>query len=73
MSRYGISLGDVIGHAESLTSPYHHELYAPWRCQTHADWSQADMDRYRKLLAQHARRYEVPLGRRVDRIFPAKC
>jgi N-acetyl-anhydromuramyl-L-alanine amidase AmpD len=30
MSRYGISLGDVIGHSESLTSPYHHELYAPW-------------------------------------------
>src|SRR5690349_14250433 len=37
MGRYGISLGDVIGHAESLASPYHRELYPAWRCQTHAD------------------------------------
>ena len=29
MSRFHISLGDVIGHAESLGSPYHHELYVP--------------------------------------------
>ncbi len=26
MSKFHISLGDVIGHNESLTSPYHHEL-----------------------------------------------
>ena len=51
MSRFRISLGDVIGHNESLTSPYHRELYAPWRCQTHGDWTRADMDRYRALLA----------------------
>jgi N-acetylmuramoyl-L-alanine amidase-like protein len=68
MSRYGISLGDVIGHSESVTSPYHRELYAPWRCQTHADWSRADMDRYRALLAAAARRDGVPLGKRVDRV-----
>jgi beta-N-acetylhexosaminidase len=73
MSRYHIPLGDVIGHAESLTSPYHHELYAPWRCQTHADWRRTDMDRYRTLLAQLARRDGVPLGRRVDRVLPANC
>jgi beta-N-acetylhexosaminidase len=73
MSRFHITLGDVIGHAESLTSPYHHELYAPWRCQTHADWSRTDMDRYRTLLAQLARRDGVPLGRRVDRVLPANC
>jgi beta-N-acetylhexosaminidase len=73
MSRYHIALGDVIGHAESLTSPYHHELYAPWRCQTHADWSQADMNRYRALLAQVARRDGVPLGKRSDRVSPAPC
>ena len=68
MSRFRIPLGDVIGHAESLTSPYHRELYAPWRCQTHADWTRADMDRYRALLAAVARRDGIPLGKRVDRI-----
>jgi len=68
MSRYHIALGDVIGHNESLTSPYHHELYPAWRCQTHADWTGADMNRYRSLLAALARRYGVPLGRRADRV-----
>ena len=72
MSRFHISLGDVIGHAESLTSPYHRELYAPWRCQTHADWSRPDMDRYRTMLAALARRDGVPLGKRVDRVS-SKC
>jgi beta-N-acetylhexosaminidase len=61
--RYRIPLADVIGHAESLGSPYHHELYAPWRCQTHADWSRADMDVYRRDLARLARRDRVALPR----------
>jgi beta-N-acetylhexosaminidase len=68
MWRFHISVGDVIGHNESLTSPYHHELYAPWRCQTHGDWTQADMDRYRTMLIALAGRYHVPLGKRVDRV-----
>jgi beta-N-acetylhexosaminidase len=72
MSRYDISLGDVIGHAESLTSPYHRELYAPWRCQTHADWSGPDMDRFRTMLAALAKRDGVPLGKRIDRV-PSPC
>jgi N-acetylmuramoyl-L-alanine amidase len=50
MSRFQISLPNVIGHAESLTSPYHHERYAPWRCQTHVDWQHADMVTYRRRL-----------------------
>jgi beta-N-acetylhexosaminidase len=50
MRRFHIALRNVIGHAESLSSPYHHERYAPWRRQTHADWSHADMQRYRALL-----------------------
>ena len=41
MRRYHIGLANVIGHNESLTSPLHRELYAPWRCQTHADWRRA--------------------------------
>jgi len=68
MSRFRISLGDVIGHAESLSSPYRRERYAPWRCQTHADWSRSDMNRYRALLADLARRDGVALGKRVDRV-----
>lgn len=59
--RYGIGLRDVIGHAESLTSPYHRERYAPWRCQTHSDWQHADMQVYRAKLAALARRDGVTL------------
>jgi beta-N-acetylhexosaminidase len=51
MTRYHIALRNVIGHSESLTSPYHKELYAPWRRQTHADWQHADMNVYRARLA----------------------
>jgi N-acetylmuramoyl-L-alanine amidase len=67
MSRYHISLGDVIGHSESLTSPYHQEHYAPWRCQTHGDWQRPNMDRYRAMLAALARRDGVQVGQTVDR------
>ena len=60
--RYGITLPNVIGHAESLTSPYHRERYAPWRCQTHGDWTHADMTTYRAKLLALARREHVPLS-----------
>jgi N-acetylmuramoyl-L-alanine amidase len=62
MSTYGIQLRNVIGHNESLTSPYHRENYRPWRCQTHGDWTRADMQVYRAALARRARRSGVPLG-----------
>jgi len=62
MSTFGIKLRNVIGHNESLTSPYRHESYRPWRCQTHGDWNRADMQIYRAKLAQRARRAGVPLG-----------
>jgi beta-N-acetylhexosaminidase len=51
MAKFHIALKNVIGHNESLTSPYHKELYAPWRHQTHGDWSHADMTVYRARLA----------------------
>jgi N-acetylmuramoyl-L-alanine amidase len=51
MQRFHISLANVIGHNESLSSPFHKELYAPWRRQTHGDWSHADMTVYRTRLA----------------------
>ena len=50
-TRYHIALRNVIGHNESLASPFHKELYAPWRTQTHGDWRKADMDVYRARLA----------------------
>jgi N-acetylmuramoyl-L-alanine amidase len=62
MTRYGISLPNVIGHAESLTSRYHRELYAPWRCQTHGDWQHADMLVYRAKLAALARAQHVAVS-----------
>jgi len=57
MGRFHIAMKNVIGHNESLTSPYHKELYAPWRHQTHADWKKADMDVYRARLASVLRGY----------------
>jgi len=62
MSRYGIHLENVIGHNESLNSPYHHELYKSWRCQTHSDWKRADMNVFRRKLRRMATRHNVPIG-----------
>ena len=70
MSTYGIQLRNVIGHNESLTSPYHHESYRPWRCQTHGDWNHADMQVYRAKLAVRARSYGVPLGPQAQPVKP---
>jgi N-acetylmuramoyl-L-alanine amidase len=50
MYRYAITLPNVIGHAESLSSPYHRERVARLRNQTHADWQHADMVVYRRRL-----------------------
>jgi len=62
MWRYKIPLADVIGHNESLSSPLHKELYAPWRCQTHGDWKRADMNVYRARLVALAHRYGLKVG-----------
>jgi hypothetical protein len=40
----------VIGHSESLSSPYHHELVPGLRHQTHGDWKHASMRIYRRQL-----------------------
>jgi N-acetyl-anhydromuramyl-L-alanine amidase AmpD len=50
--RAHIRIRDVIGHNESLSSPYHHERVAALRGQTHDDWKRADMDVYRRRLAR---------------------
>ena len=70
MSRYHLQLRNVIGHNESLTSPYHHENYRAWRCQTHGDWRHADMQTYRADLARLARRYGVSLGPAARPVTP---
>ena len=48
--RFGIKTKDVIGHSESVSSPYHLELYGPWKTQTHGDWTHADMQAFRRQL-----------------------
>jgi len=48
--RFGIPVRDVIGHAESLTSPYHRELVPSLRRQTHGDWQHSSMRVYRRKL-----------------------
>ncbi|HET7589717.1 MAG TPA: peptidoglycan recognition family protein [Solirubrobacterales bacterium] len=48
--RFQIPVEDVIGHAESLTSPYHRELVPSLRRQTHGDWRHASMQIYRRKL-----------------------
>ena len=49
-ARYGIATRNVIGHAESLSSPYHRERVARLRHQTHGDMAHPTMVRYRRLL-----------------------
>ncbi|HEY3551263.1 MAG TPA: peptidoglycan recognition family protein [Gaiellaceae bacterium] len=50
VDRFHIRIRNVIGHSESLRSPYHKELYKPWAHQTHADWKHLDMDVLRSKL-----------------------
>ena len=48
--RYGIQVRNVIGHNESLSSPYHHEDVPSLRSQTHDDFNRRDMNVYRRRL-----------------------
>ena len=48
--RYGIKVRDVIGHNESLSSPYHRERVARLRRQTHGDLATPAMRQYRARL-----------------------
>src|SRR3954451_15378031 len=53
--KFHIRIHDVIGHAESVTSPYHHELVPSLRRQTHGDWRHASMRVYRRKLKRLGR------------------
>ena len=48
--RFDIQVRNVIGHNESLSSPYHHEDVPSLRTQTHGDFNHADMQVYRARL-----------------------
>jgi N-acetylmuramoyl-L-alanine amidase len=48
---YHVAVRDVIGHNESLSSPYHHEDVPSLRTQTHSDFNHVDMQEYRRRLA----------------------
>jgi N-acetylmuramoyl-L-alanine amidase len=48
--RFHIKLTNVIGHNESLSSPFHRELVPSLRNQTHGDWRHSSMRVYRKRL-----------------------
>jgi hypothetical protein len=47
---YHVAVRNVIGHNESLSSPYHHEDVPSLRGQTHSDFNHADMQIYRRRL-----------------------
>jgi beta-N-acetylhexosaminidase len=51
-ARYRIATRDVIGHAESLSSPYHRERVSSLRRQTHGDMAHRTMVRYRRMLSR---------------------
>ena len=50
--RFGISVNNVIGHNESLSSPFYKELDPRFQGQTHGDWTHADMQTYRSDLTK---------------------
>jgi N-acetylmuramoyl-L-alanine amidase-like protein len=50
--RFQIRLRNVIGHAESLSSPYHRERVPSLRGQTHGDWRHSSMRIYRHRLSE---------------------
>ena len=66
--RYAITLENVIGHNESLSSRYHRERVPAFQHQTHSDWNHADMHIYRTRLA----RLRCPAGSFDQSAHPTK-
>jgi N-acetylmuramoyl-L-alanine amidase-like protein/zinc carboxypeptidase len=65
-SRFGIAIRNVIGHSESLASPYHRERVPALAHQTHGDFSHASMQSYRRRLGRAgSARSATPVRRRV--------
>jgi protein MpaA len=64
-ARFGIETRNVIGHSESLRSPYHHERVPALKHQTHADFSHATMRRYRRWLGRGGAAAATPVTHRL--------
>lgn len=62
MGRLHVQLRNVIGHNESLDSPFHRERVVSWRCQTHQDWQHPDMKVLRSDIAHYLRRFGIAPG-----------
>jgi N-acetylmuramoyl-L-alanine amidase len=63
MQKFGINIGNVIGHRESLYSRYRYERYRSWRCLVHADFPHWAMRKYRRRLHELADRRGVAVGK----------
>jgi N-acetylmuramoyl-L-alanine amidase len=50
--RFNLPVDQVIGHNESLSSPFYKELDPRFKGQTHGDWNHADMETYRGDLSK---------------------
>jgi hypothetical protein len=50
--RLGLPIDQVIGHNESLSSPFYKELDPRFKGKTHGDWTHAHMETYRGDLAK---------------------
>ena len=62
MARYHINIGNVVGHNETLYSPYRLELYPSWQCLVHADFPRRAMRVYRARLREVLERRGLPAG-----------
>jgi N-acetylmuramoyl-L-alanine amidase len=63
MQRFDINIGNVIGHAETLQSRYHYELYPSWRCLVHADFPHWAMHKYRRRVRKLAAHRAIAVGK----------
>jgi hypothetical protein len=62
MAKYRINVGNVVGHRETLDSPYRLELNPDWWCLVHADFPRWAMKEYRTRLLNVLAKWEVPPG-----------
>ncbi|MEX0985532.1 MAG: peptidoglycan recognition family protein [Actinomycetota bacterium] len=62
MAKFEINVGNVIGHRETLDSPYRYELNPDWRCLVHADFPRRAMREYRHRTRVRAKASGVAVG-----------
>jgi beta-N-acetylhexosaminidase len=58
--KFNLPVKNVIGHNESLSSPYYIEHVPSWRGQTHQDFDHADMNVVRAAVAKLPCRASLP-------------